>query len=110
MRLDSLVSASRRETKVRVVHGTLALGGGFYVAMPDFPIDPELRIRGSPPRVLRRTTEAMAFIQKMTLSRSGRAWRDVQQSLGGLHCAGGWSGLADDIGDDTGETGRGSQG
>jgi hypothetical protein len=49
--------------------------------MPDFPIDPELRIRGSLPRVLRRTTEAMAFIQKMTLSRSGRAWRDVQQSF-----------------------------
>ena len=49
--------------------------------MHDFPIDPELRIRGSPPRVLRRTTEAMAFIQKMTLSRSGSAWRDVQQSF-----------------------------
>jgi hypothetical protein len=49
--------------------------------MPDFPIDPELHIRGSPPRVLRRTTEAMAFIQKMILSRSGRAWRDVQQSF-----------------------------
>jgi hypothetical protein len=49
--------------------------------MPDFPIDPELRIRGSPPRVLRRATEAMAFIQKMILSRSGRAWRDVQQSF-----------------------------
>ena len=49
--------------------------------MHDFPIDPELRIRGSPPRVLRRTTEAMAFIQKMTLSHSGSAWRDVQQSF-----------------------------
>jgi hypothetical protein len=36
MRLDSLVSASRRETKVRVVHGTLALGGGFYVACLTF--------------------------------------------------------------------------
>ena len=33
---------------------------GFYMAMPDFPIDPELHIRGSSPRVLRRTTEAMA--------------------------------------------------
>ena len=49
--------------------------------MHDFPIDPELRIRGSPPRVLRRTTEAMAFIQKMTLSHTGSAWRDVQQSF-----------------------------
>src|ERR1700716_1407541 len=28
-------------------------------AMPDFPIDPELRIRVSPPVILRRTTEAM---------------------------------------------------
>ena len=47
---------------------------GFYMAMPDFPIDPELHIRGSAPRVLRRTTEAMAFIQQMTLSRFGRTW------------------------------------
>src|SRR4029077_8746965 len=43
----------------------------FYMAMPDFPIDPELHTRGSSPRVLRRTTEAMAFIQQMTLSRFG---------------------------------------
>ena len=50
-------------------------------AMPDFPIDPELHIRGSSPRVLRRTTEAMAFIQQMTLSRFGRTWLDVQQSF-----------------------------
>jgi Resolvase, N terminal domain len=54
---------------------------GFYMAMPDFPIDPELHIRGSAPRVLRRTTEAMAFIQQMTLSRLGRTWLDVQQSF-----------------------------
>ena len=49
--------------------------------MPDFPIDPALRIRGSPPRLLRRTTEAITFIRKRTLSRSGRAWLDVQQSF-----------------------------
>ncbi|MFZ3377974.1 MAG: hypothetical protein WA183_20695 [Chthoniobacterales bacterium] len=49
--------------------------------MPDFPIDPELRIRGSPPAILRRTTEAIAFIRKMTLGRAGRAWLDVQQSF-----------------------------
>jgi hypothetical protein len=49
--------------------------------MPDFPIDPQLRIRVSPPGVLSRTTEAMAFIRKMTLDRSGRAWLDVQQSF-----------------------------
>ena len=60
--------------------GTLdgALG---YEVMPDFPIDPELRLRASPPVVLRRTTEASAFIQKMTLSRSGRAWQDVLQNF-----------------------------
>jgi hypothetical protein len=49
--------------------------------MPAFPIDPELRIRVSPPGVLRRTTDAMAFIRKMTLGRAGRAWLDVQQSF-----------------------------
>jgi hypothetical protein len=49
--------------------------------MPDYPIDPELRIRGSPRVILRRTTEAMAFIRKMTLGRPGRAWLDVQQSF-----------------------------
>jgi len=27
--------------------------------MPDFPIDPELRIRASPPIVLRRTTDLL---------------------------------------------------
>jgi hypothetical protein len=32
--------------------------------MPDFPIDPEIRIRTSPPVVLRRTTEAVGFIRK----------------------------------------------
>jgi hypothetical protein len=29
--------------------------------MPDFPIDPELHIRASPPVVLRRTTEAVGL-------------------------------------------------
>jgi len=49
--------------------------------MPDFPIDPEVRIRTSPPVVLRRTTEAVGFIQKMTLSSSGHVWRDLLQSF-----------------------------
>jgi hypothetical protein len=49
--------------------------------MPDFPIDPELRIRTSPPVVLRRTTEAVGFIRKMTLSRFGHGWRDLLQSF-----------------------------
>jgi len=51
------------------------------MAMADFPIDPELRIRARPPVVLRRTTEAVGFIRKMTLSQAGRAWRDVLQSF-----------------------------
>jgi hypothetical protein len=47
--------------------------------MPDFPIDPELRIRTSPPVVLRRTTEAVGFIRKMALSGPGHGWRDLLQ-------------------------------
>src|SRR4051794_35213116 len=51
------------------------------MATPDFPIDPGPRIRGPPPVVLRRTTEAVGFIRKMTLSQAGCAWRDVLQSF-----------------------------
>jgi hypothetical protein len=47
--------------------------------MPDYPIDPELRIRASPEEVLRRTTEAVEFIRKMTSSYSGREWQDLLQ-------------------------------
>jgi hypothetical protein len=49
--------------------------------MPDFPIDPDLHIRNRPPTVLGRTTEAVAFIRKMSLSRPGHAWRDLLQRL-----------------------------
>jgi hypothetical protein len=49
--------------------------------MPDFPIDPELRIRASPPEVLRRTIEAVDFIRRMAPTRPGRAWRDVLQKF-----------------------------
>jgi hypothetical protein len=49
--------------------------------MPDFPIDPELRIRASPPIVLRRTTEAVGFIRQLVLSGADRAWQDVLQSF-----------------------------
>jgi hypothetical protein len=49
--------------------------------MRDFPIDPELHIRNSPPIVLRRTKEAVGFIRRMGLSPSGHAWRDVLQRL-----------------------------
>ena len=49
--------------------------------MPDFPIDPELRIRASPPLILRRTSEAVDFIRKVTLSSPDRVWQDVLQSF-----------------------------
>ena len=49
--------------------------------MPDFPIDPELRVRVSPPVVLRRTTEAVAFLRKMTLNSTYRAWKDLLQDF-----------------------------
>jgi hypothetical protein len=49
--------------------------------MPDFPIDPELRIRASPPIVLRRTTEAVGFIRQLVLSGADRAWEEVLQSF-----------------------------
>ena len=49
--------------------------------MPDFPIDPELRIRARPPIVLRRTTEAVDFIRKAALSTPDRPWQDLLQSF-----------------------------
>jgi hypothetical protein len=49
--------------------------------MPDFPIDPELHIRASPPIVLRRTTEAVDFIRKAALSAPDRAWQDLLRSF-----------------------------
>jgi hypothetical protein len=45
--------------------------------MLDFPIDPELRIRADPERVLRRTNEALKFVRRMTLTCTGRLWQDV---------------------------------
>jgi len=49
--------------------------------MPDFPIDPELRIRASPPLILRRTSAAVDFIRQVTLSSTDRVWQDVLQSF-----------------------------
>ena len=49
--------------------------------MPDFPIDPVLRIRASPPIVLRRTTEAVHFIRKVALSTPDHPWQDLLQSF-----------------------------
>ena len=49
--------------------------------MPDFPIDPELRIRARPPIVLRRTTDAVNFIRKVAPSTPDRPWQDLLQSF-----------------------------
>jgi hypothetical protein len=49
--------------------------------MPDFPIDPEVRIRATPSIALRRTTEAVDFIRKLRLSSSDPAWRDLLQNF-----------------------------
>jgi len=45
--------------------------------MLDFPIDPELRIRGRPELVLQRTNEALNFVRRTAASMSSRAWQDV---------------------------------
>ena len=49
--------------------------------MPDYPIDPELRIRARPPIVLRRTTEAVDFIRKAALSTPDRPWQELLQNF-----------------------------
>ena len=45
--------------------------------MLDFPIDPELRIRGRPELVLQRTNEALNFVRQTAASTSSRMWQDV---------------------------------
>ena len=45
--------------------------------MLDFPIDPELRIRGRPELVLQRTNEALNFVRQTAASTSSRTWQDV---------------------------------
>jgi hypothetical protein len=54
---------------------------GCYAGMLDFPVDPELRIHGSPQRVLRRTNEAEKFVRQMVLRYPDGRWRDVLQSF-----------------------------
>ena len=49
------------------------LGAG----VSDFSIDPELRIRGCPDRVLRRTNEVLNFVRQVARSATGRTWQDV---------------------------------
>ena len=45
--------------------------------MLDFPIDPELRIRGRPELVLQRTNEALNFVRQTATSMSSRKWQAV---------------------------------
>jgi hypothetical protein len=52
-----------------------------YPGMPDFAIDPELRVRARPEKVLRRTSEALQFLREITPSRSSRAWQDAAESF-----------------------------
>jgi hypothetical protein len=52
-----------------------------YAVMPDFAIDPELRVRARPEKVLRRTSEALQFLREITPSRSSRAWQDAAESF-----------------------------
>ena len=57
--------------------------------MPDFPIDPELRIpidpelrfRASPEQVLRRTNEALNFVRKIAQGGPDRAWQDLLEQF-----------------------------
>ena len=49
--------------------------------MPDFPIDPELSIRASPPIVLRRTSEAVEFIRQLKLNSPDCACEDLLRSF-----------------------------
>lgn len=52
--------------------------------MSDFAIDPELRIRANPERVLRCTNDAVRFIREMILSRRGHQWRNILQRFEGI--------------------------
>ena len=45
--------------------------------MLDFPIDPELRIRGRPELVLQRTNETLNFVRRTAASMSSSEWQDV---------------------------------
>jgi hypothetical protein len=59
--------------------------------MSDFAIDPELRIRANPERVLRCTNDAVRFIREMMLSRRGHQWRSILQRFEAIRDEGpGW--------------------
>jgi hypothetical protein len=57
----------------------------------DFAIDPELRIRANPERVLRCTNDAVKFIREMMLSRRGHQWRNILQRFEGIRDE--WTGM-----------------
>ena len=54
---------------------------GVYAGMLDFPIDPVLRIRGAPQRVLQRTSDAVKFVKQMMLARPDGPWTTLLQAL-----------------------------
>jgi hypothetical protein len=60
--------------------------------MPDFAIDPELRIRANPERALRCTNDAVRFIREMMLRRrGGHQWRNILQRFEAIRD--GWTGM-----------------
>ena len=59
--------------------------------MSDFAIDPELRIRANPERVLRCTNDAVRFIREMMLSRRGHQWRNILQRFEAIRDE--WTGM-----------------
>ena len=59
--------------------------------MSNFAIDPELRIRANPERVLRCTNDAVRFIREMMLSRRGHQWRNILQRFEAIRDE--WTGM-----------------
>jgi hypothetical protein len=56
-----------------------------FTGMPDFAIDPELRIRLRGEKILHRTSDALKFIREIMLSRPGRAWQEAEESFQAIH-------------------------
>jgi hypothetical protein len=51
------------------------------LGMLEFPIDPEVRIRGTPDRVLRCTSDAVKFLRQMSLGRTDGPWPRLLQAF-----------------------------
>src|SRR5438093_1359783 len=47
----------------------------------DFPLVPELRVRGTPPRVLRSTDEAAVFLRELIAQRPDPHWADTLRKI-----------------------------